>query len=260
MTNIPNKPDAAPTSQKRRENPPMQNPVIIALDVPTIQQATDLIDCVGNRAGAFKVGMELFTAAGPEIIRRISNRGAAVFLDLKYHDIPNTVASAVRAAIRLNVQMLTIHLTGGRDMIRAAQTAAQEESAALGIQSPWLLGVSVLTSMNQNDLQQIGIRSPVADQVQRLVSLGLKAGLRGFVCSPQELVRLRQTIPADAKLVTPGIRITAAQDDQKRTMTPAEALQAGADRLVVGRPIYAAPNPAKALENILATLQQPTIS
>ncbi len=253
MTNIPNKLDASAISRKRRENLPMQNPVIVALDVPTIQQATALIDCIGNQASAFKVGMELFTAAGPEIIRRIRNRGAAVFLDLKYHDIPNTAAGAVRAAVRLNVQMLTIHLAGGRDMIRASQTAAQEESAALGIQPPWLLGVSVLTSMNQDDLQQIGIRSPVADQVHRLVSLGIKAGLQGFVCSPQEIVRLRQTLPTDAKLVTPGIRTTAAQDDQKRTMTPAEALQAGADRLVIGRPICAAPNPAKALENILAT-------
>ena len=254
MTNTPNKPYAAAISQKHRENLPMQNPVIVALDVPTIQQATALIDCIGNQAGAFKVGMELFTAAGPEIIHHIRNRGAAVFLDLKYHDIPNTAAGAVRAAVRLNVQMLTIHLAGGQDMIRAAQTAAQEESASLGIQSPWLLGVSVLTSMNQDDLQQIGIHSPVADQVQNLVSLGIKAGLRGFVCSPQEIVRLRQTLPADAKLVTPGIRTTAAQDDQKRTMTPAEALQAGADRLVIGRPICAAPNPVKALENILATL------
>ena len=179
MTTAYNKPDAAePISRKRRENLPMQNPIIVALDVPTIQQATDLIDCIGNQAGAFKVGMELFTAAGPEIIRRIRNRGAAVFLDLKYHDIPNTAASAVRAAIRLNVQMLTIHLAGGPNMIQAAQTAAQGEAASLGIQPPWMLGVSVLTSMNQNDLQQIGICSPVADQVQRLVSLGFKAGLR----------------------------------------------------------------------------------
>ena len=255
MTTAYNKSDsAAPISRKRRENLPMQNPVIVALDVPTIQQATALIDCIGNQAGAFKVGMELFTAAGPEIIHRIRNRGAAVFLDLKYHDIPNTAAGAVRAAVRLNVQMLTIHLAGGQDMIRAAQTAAQEESASLGIQPPWLLGVSVLTSMNQNDLRQIGILRPVADQVQNLVSLGIKAGLRGFVCSPQEIVRLRQTLPTDAKLVTPGIRMTAAQDDQKRTMTPAKALQAGADQLVIGRPICAAPNPVKALENILATI------
>lgn len=233
----------------------MQNPVIVALDVPTIQQAIALIDCIGNQAGAFKVGMELFTAAGPKIIHRIRNRGASVFLDLKYHDIPNTAAGAVRAAVRLNVQMLTIHLAGGRDMIRAAQTAAQEEADSLGIQPPCLLGVSVLTSMNQDDLQQIGIHSPVTDQVQHLVSLGIKAGLRGFVCSPQEIIRLRQTLPTDAKLVTPGIRATAAQDDQKRTMTPAEALQAGADRLVIGRPICAATDPAKALENILATIQ-----
>lgn len=232
----------------------MQNPVIVALDVPSMQQATALIDCIGSRAGAFKVGMELFTAAGPEIIRRIRNRGAAVFLDLKYHDIPNTVAGAVRAAVRLDVQMLTIHTAGGWDMIRAAETTAQETAADLGIQPPWLLGVSVLTSMNQDDLRQIGIRSPVADQVQRLVSLGAKAGLRGFVCAPQELVCLRQTLPADVKLVTPGIRMDAIQDDQKRTMPPAEALQAGADRLVIGRPICASPDPAQALERILASI------
>ncbi|MCS1408580.1 MAG: Orotidine 5'-phosphate decarboxylase [Verrucomicrobia subdivision 3 bacterium] len=233
----------------------MQNPIIAALDVPSIDQANTLIDKIGTRVGAFKVGMELFTAAGPEIIRRIRAQGASVFLDLKFHDIPNTVVKALRSAVRLDVQMLTIHTLGGLDMMRAAESAAQEAAAERNIEPPLVLGVSVLTSMDKGDLKQIAIHSSVTDQVQHLVSLGIEGGLRGFVCSPLEITRLRQTIPAEIKLVTPGIRMASdAQGDQKRTLSPVEALQAGADRLVIGRPIYAAADPLEALGRILDSI------
>lgn len=235
----------------------MQNPIIAALDVPSVKQAHILIDQIGEQVGAFKVGMELFTAAGPEIINRIRERNASVFLDLKFHDIPNTVAKAVASAVRLDVQMLTIHTHGGLTMMKAAETAAQEAAAILGRTAPLVLGVSVLTSMDQSDLQEIGIQDPVADQVAKVVELGVEAGLRGFVCSPLEIERLRSIIPKDTKLVTPGIRMaTDEKGDQKRTKSPQEALQSGADYLVIGRPIYGAPDPSEALNRILESITE----
>jgi orotidine-5'-phosphate decarboxylase len=233
----------------------MQNPIIAALDVPSVEAAKKLIEQIGDRVGAFKVGMELFTAAGPEIIEQIRRRQASVFLDLKFHDIPNTVAKAVNSAVQLDIQMLTIHTHGGLEMMKAAEEAAQARAAKLGVETPLVLGVSVLTSMNQENLTELGIQSSVADQVQRVVTLGLKAGLRGFVCSPLEITRLRSFIPPTTKLVTPGIRMaTDSKGDQKRTTSPKEALEMGSDYLVIGRPIYAAPDPAQALESILATI------
>lgn len=233
----------------------MQNPIIAALDVPSVEAAKKLIEQIGDRVGAFKVGMELFTAAGPEIIEQIRSRQASVFLDLKFHDIPNTVAKAVNSAVQLDIQMLTIHTHGGLEMMKAAEEAAQARAAKLGVETPLVLGVSVLTSMNQENLAELGIQSSVADQVQRVVTLGLKAGLRGFVCSPLEITRLRSFIPPTTKLVTPGIRMaTDSKGDQKRTTSPKEALEMGSDYLVIGRPIYAAPDPAQALESILATI------
>jgi len=233
----------------------MQNPIIAALDVPTLEQAHTLIDQIGSRVGAFKVGMELFTAAGPSIIRRIREKNASVFLDLKFHDIPNTVSKAVASAVRLDVQMLTIHTHGGTTMMKAAEAAAQEAAAEMGREAPLVLGVSVLTSMDESDLAEIGINTPLPDQVERVVELGLSAGLRGFVCSPLEIERLRTLIPPTTKLVTPGIRMASDEKgDQKRTKSPREALQAGANHLVIGRPIYASPDPAQALNRILESL------
>ncbi len=234
----------------------MRNPIITAIDVPTIKQANTLVDCLGDQTGAFKIGLELFTAAGPEIIRHIRKRGIPVCLDLKYHDIPNTVAAAVRAAIRLDTQMLTIHTSGGLNMMRSAAIAAKETAAQLGLSPPLLLGVSVLTSMDDKDIQSLGIHRPVAVQVRQLIALGMDAGLQGFVCSPQETARLRQTLPPEIKLACPGIRMDDNRpNDQKRTMTPAQALQAGADYLVIGRPICAAPDPPAALERVLQSIQ-----
>ncbi len=233
----------------------MQNPIIVALDVPDAQTALELAASLAPAVGAFKIGSELFTSAGPEIVRRLRATGASVFLDLKFHDIPNTVAKAVAAATRLDVQMLTIHTSGGLEMMQAAEQSAQQTARQAGRAAPLVLGVTVLTSMNSNTLDEVGAQPNVGHQVERLAALAVKAGLRGLVCSPLEIAALRQVLPGDVKLVTPGIRTGKEKaDDQKRTLTPKEAIAAGADWLVIGRPIYAAPNPRAATEEILASL------
>jgi len=236
----------------------MDNPIIAALDVSRPEAALNLVEQLAPLVRAFKVGKELFVSAGPDLVRRIRASGASVFLDLKFHDIPNTVARAVQAATQLDVRMLTIHTSGGSEMMRAAEQAAQEMAHKLGRTPPLVLGVTVLTSLNSNQLAEIGVNANVGHQVERLASLAVTAGLRGLVCSPLEIAGLRHIIPAEMQLVTPGIRPPdAKQDDHKRTLSPSEALAAGANWLVIGRPIYAAENPRAAAENILASLQQP---
>jgi len=233
----------------------MRNPIIAALDVPTEEQALKLALEVAPAVGAFKIGSELFSAAGPDIVQRVHDTGAAVFLDLKFHDIPNTVAKAVAAAVRLDVQMLTIHTCGGLEMMRAAEESAQQTALRSGRNAPLVLGVTVLTSHDSNTLNEIGCEANVGRQVERLAQLAVQAGLRGLVCSPLEIVDLRQILPEMIQLVTPGIRTGAEPaDDQKRTLTPREAMNAGASWLVIGRPIYAASNPREAAECILKTL------
>jgi len=233
----------------------MRNPIIAALDVPDDETALKLAAQIAPAVGAFKIGKELFVAAGPDIVRRVRDTGAAVFLDLKFHDIPNTVAKAVTAAVRLNVQMLTIHTSGGSAMMRAAEKSSQDTAKLLGLPSPLVLGVTVLTSLDNAALGEIGIQPDTARQVERLANLAVKAGMRGLVCSPLEIAALRKILPASIQLVTPGIRTGAEEaDDQKRTLTPREALQAGANWLVIGRPIYAAENPRAAAEKILESL------
>jgi orotidine-5'-phosphate decarboxylase len=205
--------------------------------------------------GAFKIGSELFTASGPDIVRRIRDLGAAVFLDLKFHDIPNTVAKAVASATRLDVQMLTIHTAGALEMMRVAEQSAQQTARQAGRAAPLVLGVTVLTSMDGNALGEIGCETNAGRQVERLASLAVKAGLRGLVCSPLEIAGLRQILPAEVRLVTPGIRTGADKaDDQKRTLSARDAMNAGASWLVIGRPIYAAENPRAAAEAIWKTL------
>jgi orotidine-5'-phosphate decarboxylase len=231
------------------------NPIIVALDLPTAEAAVQMAAQVAPAVGAFKIGKELFTSAGPDIVKRIRATGAAVFLDLKFHDIPNTVAKAVAAAVRLDVQMLTIHTGGGSEMMRAAEKSARETALALGRPAPLVLGVTVLTSLDTQALSEVGVTDPVGKQVERLASLAAKSGLRGLVCSPLELVGLRAFLPAEMQLVTPGIRGAGdAVGDQKRTLSAPEAMQAGASWLVIGRPICAAPDPRAAAEKILATL------
>ena len=233
----------------------MRNPIIVALDLPTAEQAIALAEQVAPAVGAFKIGKELFTAVGPDIVRRIRATGASVFLDLKFHDIPNTVAKAVASAVRLDVQMLTIHASGGSEMMRAAEESVQKTAAQAGLNAPLVLGVTVLTSSDANTLAEIGCEPNPGKQVERLAKLAVNSGLRGLVCSPLEIAMLRQVLPASVQLVTPGIRTGAEQaDDQKRTLSPREAMDAGASWLVIGRPITAAPNPREAAEKILASL------
>jgi orotidine-5'-phosphate decarboxylase len=208
----------------------MRNPIIAALDVPTAEAALGLVKKIAPVVGAFKIGSELFMSAGPDIVRRIRATGAAVFLDLKFHDIPNTVAGAVAVAVRLDVQMLTVHVSGGLDMLKAAEQAAQETARQLGHAPPLVLGVTVLTSLTSQSLGEIGLDPNVASQVRRLANMATKAKLRGLVCSPLEVAELRQMLTAGIQLVTPGVRIeTQAGDDQKRTLTPREAIDAGAN-------------------------------
>jgi len=233
----------------------MQNPIIAALDLPTAELALQLAKQIAPAVGAFKIGSELFTSAGTDVVRRVRDTGAAVFLDLKFHDIPNTVAKAVASAVRLDIQMLTIHTGGGLEMMRAAETSAQQTAQQSGRTAPLVLGVTVLTSMDGSALSEIGCDTNVGRQVERLAALAIKAGLRGLVCSPLEIAGLRQTLPNQIQLVTPGIRTgTDKADDQKRTLSAREAMDAGANWLVIGRPIYAADNPRAAAEKILQTL------
>lgn len=235
----------------------MRNPIIVALDVPEMKAARRLISQLAGQVAAFKVGSELFTIAGPDLLREIRASSSSVFLDLKFHDIPNTVAKAVTAAVRLDVQMLTVHTSGGLQMLRAAEEAAQQTARELGRPAPLVLGVTVLTSLDSNELGEIGFQANVARQVERLAQLAVKAGLRGLVCSPLEVVALRQLLPSAVQLVTPGIRgASDGVSDQKRTLSAPEAIAAGADWLVIGRPIYASPDPAASARSILSLLAE----
>jgi orotidine-5'-phosphate decarboxylase len=233
----------------------MRNPIIAALDVPTAEQALKLAAEIAPAVGGFKIGSELFTGAGPDIVKKIRALDALVFLDLKFHDIPNTVAKAVAAAVRLDVQMLTIHTSGGGEMMRAAEKSAQDTSKSLALPMPLVLGVTVLTSFTDDTLAEINVEADMKTQVAYLAHFAVNSGLRGLVCSPLEIADLRQFLPSHIQLVTPGIRTGKEKnDDQKRTLTPRDAIQAGANWLVIGRPIYAAENPRAAAEKILESL------
>jgi orotidine-5'-phosphate decarboxylase len=230
--------------------------IIIALDVPTRKEAISLVSGL-KEAHIFKVGMELFTAEGPGLLDEFAREGKKVFLDLKYHDIPNTAAGAVRAATRYGVHMLTLHTSGGKEMLARAAEAATQESAKLGKAKPFLLGVTVLTSLKEAELKDIGVSASVADQVLRLASLARETGLDGVVCSPQEIEIIKKEFGRDFLVVTPGIRPAwAAAQDQKRVMTPAEALAKGADYMVIGRPITGAASPQEAFLKIAEELEQ----
>lgn len=233
----------------------MKEKIIIALDVGTKQEALALAGAL-KEARIFKIGMELFTAEGPALLEATVRLGKRPFLDLKYHDIPNTVAGAVRSATRNGVSMLTLHTSGGREMMAAAAQASREESARTGKDRPLLLGVTVLTSLKEEDLRRIGIDNPAADQVLRLAALAKGSGLDGVVCSPHEIETVKRECGREFLVVTPGIRPAwAAAQDQKRIMTPAEAIGRGADYLVIGRPITGAPSPHEAFLRVLAELE-----
>ncbi|MEO6238081.1 MAG: orotidine-5'-phosphate decarboxylase [Vicinamibacterales bacterium] len=227
----------------------MSDRILVALDVETRDQALTLADCLRGSVAGFKIGSRLFTSAGPSIVRTLVERGDRVFLDLKFHDIPNTVATAVAAAVELGVWMLNVHASGGTAMMQAARAAADDAAAKRNSQPPLLIAVTVLTSMSQAALREIGVVIDVMDQVLRLAELTREAGLDGVVASPRETAAIRSRCGAGFAIVTPGIRGGAAggpKGDQERTMSPAEAVAAGASYLVVGRPIIAAADPAAA--------------
>jgi orotidine-5'-phosphate decarboxylase len=217
--------------------------LLIALDVSSADQAIRLSDRLRDLAGGFKIGSRLFTAEGPRLVNELVERGHRVFLDLKYHDIPSTVATAVRAAADLGVWMLTVHASGGLAMLQAAQQAATASSSG-----PRVVAVTVLTSLDDDALRQIGVSQPIPDQVESLAGLALEAGIDGVVASPLEVERIRARFGPTFTIVTPGIRTSSAgsSDDQARTLSPAHAVRAGASYLVVGRPIYADPDPRSA--------------
>ena len=221
--------------------------LIVALDVPDAASAANLVSQLENTCHWFKVGLELFVAAGPAVLEPLVARGHSVFLDLKLYDIPNTVAGAVRSAAGLGVRMITLHAGGGPAMLAAARAALEGVEA-----SPELLAVTVLTSMDQSQLSAAGVDRSPGEQVELLARMGLGAGLKGFVCSPREVAALRRITGPEGVLVVPGIRPAgAAVGDQKRIATPTDALRAGASYLVVGRPITQAADPAEAAEAIL---------
>lgn len=224
--------------------------LIVALDVSSAAAAREIVAAVGDSASYYKVGMQLYTAEGPSIVRDLLAAGRHVFLDLKYHDIPTTVAAAVREAAQLGVSMLTIHAEGGSKMLRAAVDAAQSINPHLVV-----LGVTVLTSMDDADLAKLGLRGGVLEHVQRLAALALSNGCKGVVASARESAALRAEFGQDFLIVTPGVRPAGSgPDDQARVVTPAEAIAAGATHIVVGRPITGARDPGAEARAILGQL------
>ncbi|MBN1223874.1 MAG: orotidine-5'-phosphate decarboxylase [Candidatus Aminicenantes bacterium] len=230
--------------------------IIIALDVNTGKQALDLADKL-DMARIFKIGLELFTAEGPSLFREMKKRKKRIFLDLKLHDIPNTVAGAVSAGTEHGIHMMTLHASGGLEMMRRAGEAAASAAQKTGHPRPLLLGVTVLTSLRSQELNEIGMIEDTEAQVLRLAQLAKLAGMDGVVCSPWEIDLIKGKYGKDFLVVSPGIRPAwAAAQDQKRIMTPAQAVQKGADYIVIGRPISKAPSPSQALEAIVKELEE----
>ncbi|MGE0361629.1 MAG: orotidine-5'-phosphate decarboxylase [Vicinamibacterales bacterium] len=227
------------------------NPILVALDVPDAARALALADRLRGAVGGFKIGKQLFTAEGPAIVRTLAERGDRVFLDLKFHDIPNTVAGAVGAAVATGAWMVNVHCSGGSAMMRAAADAAATAAAKAGMTRPLVIGVTVLTSLDAAALAEVGVSRPLMDQVVALARLAQAAGLDGVVASPLETAAIRAACGPFA-IVTPGIRAAAESgaDDQARTMSAAEAIRAGATYLVIGRPITGAPDPRAAADLI----------
>jgi len=235
----------------------MKNKIIVALDVDSAEEAALWARRLTGKVGMFKIGKQLFTAEGPDIVRRVRSEGAQVFLDLKFHDIPNTVAAAAVEAVRLGASMFNVHASGGLEMMQKAADAVSAEAKKLGIDKPILIAVTVLTSMNEEELRETGVTVPLTEHVINLAKLAKKAGLDGVVASPHEIEAIKEACGSEFVVVTPGVRPAfASSDDQKRIMTPAEAVQKGADYLVIGRPITKAEDPVKAVSLITKEICQ----
>ena len=230
--------------------------LIVALDFDNKEKAIKLVKELGDSVKYYKVGLELFSRAGIDVVREISSMGKKVFLDLKYHDIPNTVKSAARVAVEAGVFMYNLHALGGFELMREVAEFNREYAEKLGVERPLLIAVTVLTSMKEEDLREVGIEKPLNEEVLRLAELAKRAGLDGVVCSAKEVRLIKNNLGEDFITVTPGIRpLWAAKDDQKRVVTPKMAKELGTDFIVVGRPITRAENPKKAAERILEELQ-----
>jgi orotidine-5'-phosphate decarboxylase len=233
--------------------------LLVALDVETGERALELASALGGLAGGFKIGTRLFTLEGPSLVRELVGRGARVFLDLKFHDIPNTVAQAVESAVQTGAWMINVHASGGVPMMQGAAKAGRETARRLGHAPPLLIAVTVLTSMNDEVLRDIGVHRPMLDQVVALARMTQAAGMDGVVASPQETAAIRKACGDAFLIVTPGIRGASAQakaDDQTRTTGPADAVRAGTSYIVVGRPIIAAADPRAAAEAIVEELRR----
>ena len=234
--------------------------LLVALDVDSADAARTLADRLRGSVGGFKVGSQLFTSNGPSVVHELVARGDRVFLDLKFHDIPNTVAGAVAAATRLGVWMINVHASGGVPMMQAARDAAEREAARMGVSVPMLIAVTMLTSLDDETVRAVGFERGVADQVERLASLAQSAGLDGVVASPQEIAIVRRRCGERFAIVTPGIRgVEDAKGDQSRTLNAAQALASGASYLVVGRPITGDADPRAAADRIAASCRAPHV-
>jgi len=235
----------------------MRERLIVALDLDDLEAATELVRSLAREVGMFKIGKQLFTHAGPQAVRLIQSLGGEIFLDLKFHDIPNTVAKAAIEATRLGVKMFNVHASGSLEMMRLTVKEVERVSRQQKLRRPIMLGVTVLTSLGQEDLQRLGVEHKIADQVVRLALLTKEAGMDGVVASPHEVADIRQACGQRFVIVTPGIRPADTQrNDQQRVMTPADAVRAGVDYIVVGRPILEAKNPIMAAREIVAKMDE----
>lgn len=229
--------------------------IFCAIDTTDLDHAIDLASNLSGVIGGAKLGKEFFAAHGPQGVAAVAKTGMPIFLDVKYHDIPNTVAGAIRAVTPLGLKIVNVHAAGGLEMMKRAGDAARESADKAGVEAPWVIAVTILTSLDQGDLDDVGLKGPIEDRVVKLAELTQKAGLDGIVCSAQEITPVRKALGPDFKLITPGIRPSwAASDDQKRIVTPADAVAMGSDILVIGRPITKADDPVAAAQKIVAEL------
>ncbi len=231
--------------------------VILALDVPTLEEARKFVRLLKGRTGFFKVGLELYTAYGKESVKAVQEEGGRIFLDLKFHDIPNTVSRAAEEAVKLGVDMFNLHASGGTEMMRETVERCRKAAEKMNRQPPIILAVTILTSLDLENLREIGMAGPVEERVVSLAALAQKAGVDGVVASPREIASIRRRCGENFVIVTPGIRpaFEAGKDDQKRVMTAREAISAGATYIVVGRPVRLAPDPAAAMDQVLEEIQ-----